>query len=82
MAAWKMDAPQEMSPPRLSVCHPSWASDGSADSLHMFVHMLELHSIPLLTLGKSYWGRYCLYWGRLQRSHHRQQRSAGEVPAG
>jgi len=61
MAAWKMDAPQEMSPPRLSVCHPSWASD----SLHMFVHMLELHSIPLLTLGKSYWGRYCLYWGRL-----------------
>ena len=39
MAAWKMDAPQEMSPPRLSVCHPSWASGGSADSLHMFVHL-------------------------------------------
>ena len=42
MAAWKMDAPQEMSPPRLSLCHPSWASDGSADNLHMFVHSLKL----------------------------------------
>jgi hypothetical protein len=52
MAAWKMDAPQEMSPPRLSVYHP------------------------------SYWGRYCLYWGRLQRSHHRQQRDVGRGPSG
>ena len=52
MAAWKMDAPQEMSPPRLSLCHPSWASDGSADSLHMFVHnCLKLLGTLLFILG-------------------------------
>ena len=44
MAAWKMDTTGDEP--------PSWASDGSADSLHMFVHnCLKLLGTLLFILG-------------------------------